>query len=50
MTATLDRFARAIARMWTSGALHEEAKRHLVTIKGFLFVREHELGQPIRGR
>lgn len=50
ITATLDRFARAITRMWTLGALHEEAKRHLGTIKGFLFLHDHELGQPIRGR
>lgn len=48
ITTTLDRFARAITRMWTLGALHEEAKRHLGTIKGFLFLRDHELGQPVR--
>lgn len=48
--STLDRFARAITRMWTLGALHEEAKRHLGTIKGFLFLRDHELGQPHRNR
>jgi hypothetical protein len=48
ITATLDRFARAITRMWTLGALHEEARHHLGTIKGFLFLRDHELGQPVR--
>jgi hypothetical protein len=50
ITATLDRFARAITRMWTLGALHEEAQRHLGTIKGFLFLRDHELGQPADNR
>lgn len=50
MTSTLDRFARAITRMWTLGALHEEAKRHLGKIKRFLFLRDHELGKPAGNR
>jgi hypothetical protein len=48
ITATLDRFARAITRMWTLGALHPEARRHLGMIKGFLYLRDHELGQSVR--
>lgn len=48
ITTTLDRFARAITRMWTLGALHSEARAHLGMIKGFLFLRDDELGQPLR--
>lgn len=44
ITATLDRFARAITRMWTLGALHAEAGRQLGMIKDFLFLRDQELG------
>lgn len=50
ITTTLDRFARAITRMWTLGGLHKEATRHLGAIKGFVFLREHELGNPLHNR
>jgi hypothetical protein len=40
----VDRFARAIARMWTLGALHGEARRHSSLLKPFLFLRDDELG------
>jgi hypothetical protein len=41
---TLTRFARAISRMWTLGALHPEARRHTATIGGFLYLNDTELG------
>lgn len=44
VTATLERFGRAVTRMWTLGALDDEARRHLGVIKNFLFRRDHELG------
>lgn len=40
----LEQFGRAITRMWTLGAVHEEARAHLGVIKDFLFLRDHELG------
>lgn len=46
ITAVLDRFGRAIARMWTLGALDVEASRHLGVIQAFLFLRDEDLGQP----
>jgi hypothetical protein len=43
---TLDRFTRAISRMWTLGPLGSEGQRHMGLIKEFLFLRDEELGQP----
>jgi hypothetical protein len=44
LTATLERFGRAITRMWTLGALHAEAGRHVGVIRGLLFLRDQDLG------
>jgi hypothetical protein len=44
LTGVLERFARAIARMWTLGALHEEARRYSGIVGGFLFLRDEDLG------
>jgi hypothetical protein len=40
----VDRFARAIARMWTLGALPGEARRYSGLLKPFLFLRDEALG------
>lgn len=53
VTGLLERFARAITRMWTLGALHKEASRHLGVINDFLFLRDEDLGSsrlPRRAR
>lgn len=53
VTGVLERFARAITRMWTLGALHGEARRHLGVINAFLFLRDQNLGSsplPRRAR
>lgn len=44
ITSVLERFARAITRMWTLGALHPEAKRLTGIIGDFLFIHDRDLG------
>jgi hypothetical protein len=44
----LDRFARALARMWTLGALPDEANRYMGLAKRFLFLQDDQLGLPRR--
>lgn len=39
VTVILERFARAITRMWTLGAVHEEGRRYTGIINNFLFLR-----------
>ncbi|MBW8060378.1 MAG: hypothetical protein FVQ78_08645 [Solirubrobacterales bacterium] len=46
ISKTLDRFTRAISRMWTLGPLGPEGQRHMGLIKEFLFLRDEELGRP----
>lgn len=51
LTGILERFARAITRMWTLGALHDEARRYVGLVNEFLFLRDHDLGSsPLRRR
>lgn len=45
VTRTLEKFARAIVRMWVLGALDEEARRHTATLGHFLFLDDDELGK-----
>lgn len=40
----VDRFARAIARMWTLGALPDDTRRHSGLLKPFLFLSDDQLG------
>lgn len=42
----LDRFSRAISRMWTLGPLGAEGKRFMGLVKGSLFLRDEDLGRP----
>lgn len=44
ITGVLDRFGRAVTRMWTLGALHPQAMRMTGLIGGFLFLHDRELG------
>ena len=44
ITSVLERFARAITRMWTLGALHPEAQRLTGIIGDFLFLHDRDLG------
>lgn len=44
ITTVLERFARAITRMWTFGAVHETGSAHVGVIKDFLFLRDDDLG------
>ncbi len=41
----LERFARALARLFTIGGLGDKAKQHTGTIKPFLCLRDDELGK-----
>ena len=40
----LERYGRAITRMWTLGAVDKAAQAHVGVIMGFLFLRDDELG------
>jgi hypothetical protein len=42
----VDRFARALARMWTLGALPSEAQRYTALVGAFLYLRDEALGVP----
>jgi hypothetical protein len=41
----IDRFARAVARMWTLGALPEDARRYSSLLGPFLGLRDGQLGE-----
>lgn len=45
LVARLERFARALSRLFTLGGLGHEAKRHTGTIAPFLFLRDEDLGK-----
>lgn len=40
ITSVLDRFARALTWMWTLGAVHEDARRHIGAIADFVFLKD----------
>jgi hypothetical protein len=42
----LDRFGRSVARMWTLGALSDEARRYSPLVRPFLTLADAELGKP----
>lgn len=42
----LNRFARAITRMWTLGGVHEQGRVHVGTIRDFLMLNDEQLGVP----
>jgi hypothetical protein len=42
----VDRFARAIARMWTLGALPNESRRYSPLTRPFLMLTDEQLGEP----
>ncbi|HEU6443514.1 MAG TPA: hypothetical protein VFL61_00495 [Gaiellaceae bacterium] len=42
----VDRFARAISRMWTLGALPDNARGYSGLLKPFLALRDEQLGAP----
>ena len=44
MAYLVDRFARAIARMWTLGALPEDAGQYMGLVTRFLYLRDAALG------
>jgi hypothetical protein len=46
IAALVDRLSRAIARMWTQGALPEEAGRYAPQLTRFLLLRDEQLGVP----
>jgi hypothetical protein len=46
VAALVDQLSRAIARMWTQGALPEEAARCSAQLMTFLFLRDNQLGVP----
>jgi hypothetical protein len=48
IAALVDRFARAIARMWTQGALPEEAGQYSPMVFKYLHLRDEGLGLPRR--
>jgi len=48
VAALIDRFTRAIARMWTQGALPEEAASYVSQLMRFLGLRDEQLGVPRR--
>ena len=46
IAALVDRLSRAITRMWTQGALPEEAARYSPQLMKFLLLRDEQLGVP----
>lgn len=44
LTATLERFARALARLFTIGRLGELARQNMAIVTEFLLIRDDELG------
>lgn len=46
IASLIDRFSRAIARMWTIGPLPEEARRYTGLVSRFVALRDEDLGVP----
>ena len=47
MVRRLERFARALARLFTIGPIKSEARRYVGHIETFLYIRDNELGKRI---
>jgi len=43
----LERWVRALSRLFTIGQISEEAKRYVGCIGGFLYLRDDQLGQTL---
>jgi hypothetical protein len=50
VAALIDRYVRAVVRMWTLGPLGHEARRFSGSISSFLFLRDDQLGVPRSAR
>jgi hypothetical protein len=47
LTSTLERFARALARLFTIGRLGDLARQNMACVTEFLMIRDDELGTRV---